>query len=122
MKPSLETPVACKPVKTVAIPFAYSPYLADNGFGLGLTWSLPPCEDCEDRGGQSKTELETERLNIAQGFSMKRVILGEIRKLWFEVVFCVLAVTTLISIQMYHSKERVKQTGGRNLLLVAQEQ
>ncbi|KAG8374679.1 hypothetical protein BUALT_Bualt10G0021000 [Buddleja alternifolia] len=32
-------PVSCISVKTVAIPFSYSPYLSDNSFGLRLTWN-----------------------------------------------------------------------------------
>lgn len=53
VKSSLVLPESCRPVKTVAIPFSYSPYLADNSFGLGLSWSSPECdEDCEAKGGQ----------------------------------------------------------------------
>uniref|UniRef100_A0A7N0USR1 RING-type E3 ubiquitin transferase n=1 Tax=Kalanchoe fedtschenkoi TaxID=63787 RepID=A0A7N0USR1_KALFE len=35
---------SCRILKTVAIPFSYSPYLSDNHFGLGLTWDLPQAE------------------------------------------------------------------------------
>lgn len=35
---SFSVPVSCSFVKTVAIPFSYSPYLSDSSFGLGLTW------------------------------------------------------------------------------------
>lgn len=52
VKPSLAVPLSCRAVKTIAIPFAYSPYISDNSFGLGLTWELPGCEDCEGKGGQ----------------------------------------------------------------------
>ncbi|KAF7127854.1 hypothetical protein RHSIM_Rhsim11G0041200 [Rhododendron simsii] len=38
-------PDSCKPVKTVAIPFSYSPYLADDSFGLGITWDVTRRED-----------------------------------------------------------------------------
>ncbi|XP_028786357.1 RING-H2 finger protein ATL22-like, partial [Neltuma alba] len=39
--PSLPLPASCVAVKTVAVPFEYSPYLADNSLGLGLTWDSP---------------------------------------------------------------------------------
>lgn len=52
-----ESPVpvsdSCRAMKTVAIPFAYSSYLSDSSFGLGLTWELPERE--EYSGLQSKT-------------------------------------------------------------------
>lgn len=34
----MAVPNFCRVVKTVPIPFEYSPYLSDNSFGLGLTW------------------------------------------------------------------------------------
>lgn len=38
----------CRVVKIVEIPFAYSPYLSGNSFGLGLTWeSADSCEGCK---------------------------------------------------------------------------
>ncbi|XP_022718606.1 RING-H2 finger protein ATL22-like [Durio zibethinus] len=53
---TIESPVpvpdSCRPIKTVAIPFAYSSYLSDSSFGLGLTWKLP---EREDSGSQPKT-------------------------------------------------------------------
>ncbi|XP_052210047.1 RING-H2 finger protein ATL22-like [Diospyros lotus] len=41
----LDMPISCRPVKTIAIPFSYSPYLSDNSFGLGFTWDLTGFED-----------------------------------------------------------------------------
>ncbi|KAK4260344.1 hypothetical protein QN277_003472 [Acacia crassicarpa] len=41
VEPSLPLPDSCVAVKTVAIPFEYSPYLSDNSLGLGLTWDFP---------------------------------------------------------------------------------
>lgn len=38
--PALPVPDSCEVIKTVAIPFAYSPYLSDNTLGLRLTWNL----------------------------------------------------------------------------------
>lgn len=47
----------------------YSPYLSDNSFGLGLTWSLLGHEDCEAKQGQSslhpKREQQTECFTMA---------------------------------------------------------
>ncbi|GMI63968.1 hypothetical protein HRI_000066100 [Hibiscus trionum] len=40
-----EVPDSCRPIKTVTIPFAYSSYLSDGSFGLGLTWELPKGDD-----------------------------------------------------------------------------
>jgi hypothetical protein len=44
------TPEFCRAVKTVAIPFAYSPYLRGNNFGLALTWDSPERVDSEPGG------------------------------------------------------------------------
>ncbi|KAE8678017.1 Cysteine/Histidine-rich C1 domain family protein [Hibiscus syriacus] len=41
----VEVPDSCRTIKTVAIPFAYSSYLSDSSFGLGLTWGLPGPHD-----------------------------------------------------------------------------
>ncbi|XVF10886.1 hypothetical protein REPUB_Repub07fG0222000 [Reevesia pubescens] len=49
---SVPGPDSCRQIKTVAIPFAYSSYLSDSSFGLGLTWELP---EPEDSGLPSKT-------------------------------------------------------------------
>ncbi|KAJ1391709.1 hypothetical protein SESBI_36369 [Sesbania bispinosa] len=42
--PALPVPGSCKGIKTVAIPFKYSPYLSDNSLGLRLTWDLRESE------------------------------------------------------------------------------
>ncbi|KAL2472077.1 putative RING-H2 finger protein ATL21A [Abeliophyllum distichum] len=44
----ISPPVSCNSVKTVSIPFSYSPYLFDNSFGLSLTWNLTG--ECDDAG------------------------------------------------------------------------
>ncbi|XP_019190868.1 PREDICTED: RING-H2 finger protein ATL22-like [Ipomoea nil] len=36
----MSVPISCQHVKTVAIPFSYSPYLNDNSFGLRLSWKM----------------------------------------------------------------------------------
>ncbi|KAL2489691.1 RING-H2 finger protein ATL22-like [Forsythia ovata] len=59
---SISPPVSCNSVKTVAIPFSYSPYLSDNSFGLSLTWNLTG--ECDDAGigCQSETLLHNKGL------------------------------------------------------------
>lgn len=47
--PSFSVPDSCGAVKTVAIPFEYSPYLSGNSLGLGLTWDMPQSERTEAR-------------------------------------------------------------------------
>lgn len=39
VEPSLSSvPDSCTPLKTIGIPFSYSPYISDNSFGLRLSW------------------------------------------------------------------------------------
>lgn len=67
-KPTVAVPISCRVVKTVPIPFEYNPYLADNSFGLGLTWNLLGHEDFhEAKAGslQTKTEQETDCFSMA---------------------------------------------------------
>jgi len=45
--PAVPVPGSCEGVKTVAIPFAYSPYLSDKSLGLRLTWHLRELEGNE---------------------------------------------------------------------------
>ncbi|CAI9775571.1 unnamed protein product [Fraxinus pennsylvanica] len=54
VEPSFSPPVSCDSVKTIAIPFSYSPYLSDNSFGLSLTWNLTG--DCDDAGIRCQSE------------------------------------------------------------------
>lgn len=63
---AVPVPSSCRAVKTLAIPFAYSPYISDNSFGLGLTWDSPRCEECEAKGGKTSFLPEAQFLNIAQ--------------------------------------------------------
>ncbi|KAA8522190.1 hypothetical protein F0562_012863 [Nyssa sinensis] len=75
---SLAIPVSCKAVKTIAIPFSYSPYLSDNSFGLGFTWDLAGGQDGEAEGGDFgfQSELGLSGFEIAHGVpsSMKAVL------------------------------------------------
>ncbi|KAL2472076.1 RING/U-box superfamily protein [Abeliophyllum distichum] len=59
---SISPPISCNFVKTVAIPFSYSPYLSDNSFGLSFTWNLTG--ECDDAGigCQSETLLHNKGL------------------------------------------------------------
>uniref|UniRef100_A0A2P2MYJ9 RING-type E3 ubiquitin transferase n=1 Tax=Rhizophora mucronata TaxID=61149 RepID=A0A2P2MYJ9_RHIMU len=111
LESSLAVPVSCGVVKTVAIPFAYSPYIADNSFGLGLTWSLPGCQDCEAKGGlcrfQSKEGTKIECLGIGQhykGFSTEGLVSGEIYSK-LKVLLYFLAVIALAGFKIYQSNE-----------------
>lgn len=47
VEPSFPVPDSCKSMKSVGIPFPYSPYLSDNSFGLRLTWDLAGGENHE---------------------------------------------------------------------------
>ncbi|XP_050229695.1 RING-H2 finger protein ATL22-like [Mercurialis annua] len=93
--PSSVVPDSCVTVKTVAIPFSFSPYLADNSFGLGLTWSLPEYQETQ-----------------IQDFSIKNVINGD---KFLKIVLCILAVTLLVSIKKNQSKKVNIEFQNRNL-------
>ncbi|KAE9613131.1 hypothetical protein Lalb_Chr05g0214311 [Lupinus albus] len=75
--PALFVPSSCKIVKTVAIPFEYSPYISDNKLGLRLTWDMP---ESEDRKALNQTRDSHKTRYIVLGFSI-----------------CVFLVATLIS-------------------------
>ncbi|KAL2348181.1 hypothetical protein Fmac_002181 [Flemingia macrophylla] len=62
--PALPVPSSCQGIKTVPIPFAYSPYLSDNRLGLRLTW------DSEDAETRNRTRGSHTSLNIVIGISM----------------------------------------------------
>nr|GLL44912.1 RING-H2 finger protein ATL22-like [Ipomoea trifida] len=47
----MSVPTSCQHVKTVPIPFSYSPYLNDNSFGLRLTWKMSGAEEAGHHGG-----------------------------------------------------------------------
>ncbi|PNT54713.1 hypothetical protein POPTR_001G154500v4 [Populus trichocarpa] len=104
---SFHMPFSCRQLKTIPIPFSYSPYLADNSFGLGLTWSLPGCEDCESRGGscvfQSKEGLKTGCPSIAQdkGFSIVHLLSSGTGSMILIILVFVFVMTTMISIKVY---------------------
>ncbi|KAJ7944708.1 RING-H2 finger protein [Quillaja saponaria] len=91
--PSLHVPLSCTPVKTVAIPFGYSPYLSDNTFGLALTWDLPDSEDC-------KTEHQAENFYITSNNTV------------LSISICILAVATaILSVKIHYNKKLFHQEG-----------
>ena len=51
VEPSMAAPKFCKEIKTVAIPFGYSPHLSDNSFGLSLTWGFLGGQDFDGKEG-----------------------------------------------------------------------
>lgn len=68
-------------MKTVPIPFGYSPYLADNSFGLGLTW-----------GSNGDGEQETECFTMAH---VKVVC----------IAIFIFAAAALIKLKIYQAKK-----------------
>ncbi|KAL9387535.1 hypothetical protein Peur_020659 [Populus x canadensis] len=120
---SLPIPVSCRPLKAIPIPFSYSPYLADNSFGLGLTWSLPGRKDFEEQVGscvfQSKAGPKSGCPNITldKGFSIVHVLSGEAVSMILNILLCIFVVTTMmISIKICNSKKVDEQTENENLL------
>ncbi|XP_057449786.1 uncharacterized protein LOC130741035 [Lotus japonicus] len=80
--PALPVPGSCKGIKTVAIPFKYSPYLSDNSFGLRLTWDL---HDSREEGNQTRDSHMTHYAVVG-------------------VIICVLVMVTLVSIKVHVSR------------------
>ncbi|MCD7455800.1 hypothetical protein HAX54_029654 [Datura stramonium] len=67
---SFVVPDFCNHVKTVGIPFSYSPFLSDNTFGLGLTWHLENSQkDCVE------TKVTTSLVQQAAGPTDQKVSL-----------------------------------------------
>lgn len=72
--PALPVPGSCEVVKTVAIPFEYSPYLSDNSLGLGFTWDLPEPEDSKSRNQTTRVShlaRNTGKLNSVSSHLLK---------------------------------------------------
>ncbi|CAJ2645862.1 unnamed protein product [Trifolium pratense] len=89
--PEVHIPTSCKEVKTVAIPFEYSPYISDNSLGLRLTWNLRESEESNE-GNKTKDS------HIA-----RYTVIG--------LSICLLVMATLVSIKVhlstrnFHKKE-----------------
>ncbi|KAJ6701196.1 RING/U-BOX SUPERFAMILY PROTEIN [Salix koriyanagi] len=121
---SFPIPFSCKQLKAISIPFSYSPYLAGNSFGLGFTWRLPGCEDCESRGGscvlQSKQGLKTGCPSIAKdkGFSTVHLFSNGTGSMILSILVFILVMTTMISIKVYfRQKLKVDEAGENENLL-----
>ncbi|KAJ6308611.1 hypothetical protein OIU76_018237 [Salix suchowensis] len=121
---SFPIPFSCKQLKAISIPFSYSPYLAGNSFGLGFTWRLPGCEDCESRGGscvfQSKQGLKTGCPSIAKdkGFSTVHLFSSGTGSMILSILVFILVMTTMISIKVYfRQKLKVDEAGENENLL-----
>ncbi|KAL7188558.1 hypothetical protein ACSBR1_038428 [Camellia fascicularis] len=83
---SFETmPVSCKPIRTISIPFLYSPYLFDNSFGLRFTWDLP------GMGGGCHESWVVRCFNLA-------------REKVSSILIFIFMVATLIGVKIYCSK------------------
>ncbi|CAI9771576.1 unnamed protein product [Fraxinus pennsylvanica] len=94
---SFSPPVSCDLVKTVAIPFSYSPYLSDNTFGLSLTWNLTG--ECDDAG----IRCQSETLPNKEFFDFADIVLG-------FVAFIFLVVTLFYAkIAIYKAFDFVKE-------------
>ncbi|CAI8589121.1 unnamed protein product [Vicia faba] len=73
--PQVSIPSSCKRVKTVAIPFKYSPYISDNSLGLRLTWKLREPEEIKQ--GNKTRDSYTAR-NTVFGLSICFVVMATI--------------------------------------------
>lgn len=62
--PAVPVPGSCEGVKTVAIPFAYSPYLSDKSLGLRLTWHLR--EPLDNEAAVNRTRGSYKSRNIGK--------------------------------------------------------
>ncbi|KAB2622743.1 hypothetical protein D8674_024925 [Pyrus ussuriensis x Pyrus communis] len=70
VEPSLSVPDSCKVVRTITVPFRYSPYLSESSFGLGLTWDFLGQQDCEANEVQRWSYMQAEITKL------KRIIQG----------------------------------------------
>lgn len=67
--PSFPLPSSCKEIKTVAIPFKYSPYISDNSLGLRLTWNLRESEDNKQENLNTRRDSHTARNTTGNKFN-----------------------------------------------------
>ncbi|KAK7406298.1 hypothetical protein VNO78_07921 [Psophocarpus tetragonolobus] len=82
--PALPVPGSCKKVKTVAIPFAYSPFLSDKSLGLRFTWDLREPED-NDAGNRTRGSHKSPNIVIGSSicvFVMAMLLLISIKVGW----------------------------------------
>ena len=67
--PAVPVPGSCEGVKTVAIPFAYSPYLSDKSLGLRLTWHLREPLDNEAAVNRTRGSYKSRNIGKLISFS-----------------------------------------------------
>ncbi|XP_062073919.1 RING-H2 finger protein ATL22-like [Humulus lupulus] len=70
---SMAVPSFCKAIKTIAIPFGYSPYLSGNSFGLSLTWGFLSAQDFDHKDGFRVRHVQVLSIGI---FVMAMAIVG----------------------------------------------
>lgn len=97
--PELPMPSSCKKVKTIAIPFKYSPYISDNSLGLRLTWDLRESEESKE---WNKTR---------DSHTARYTVLG--------VGICIFVVATLVGIKVHLSRRNFHKKEGPLLHSVA---
>ncbi|XP_068467076.1 RING-H2 finger protein ATL22-like [Phaseolus vulgaris] len=90
---ALPVPGSCEGVKTVAIPFAYSPYLSDSILGLRLTWDMSETED-------SKT------INHTRGSHTSRnLVIGSSMCVFVMVMLLLISTKIRVAARNNHQKE-----------------
>lgn len=99
----MDVPESCKPIKTVDIPFKYSPYLADNSFGLRLTWGFLEDQDCDGKEGPCGLRVQN------GGFRMGLVQVLSVGVFVFAVAFAFLVIKMI-----YRSRKPVCQMESGN--------
>ncbi|CAI0524895.1 unnamed protein product [Linum tenue] len=93
---SFRVPELCRVMKSVQIPFGYSRYLADDEFGVGLTWKT-----------------------VLGGFLANSFVVSALCNKLFKFGLCVAAAATLLLImKMYRTNRVEKQLDSGKLCLV----
>ncbi|XP_031098104.1 RING-H2 finger protein ATL22-like [Ipomoea triloba] len=75
----MSVPTSCQHVKTLPIPFSYSPYLNDNSFGLRLTWKMSGAEEAGHHGGMFIKIAAYQVLVVAMLILVAMVVLYYVR-------------------------------------------
>ncbi|KAK6947539.1 Wall-associated receptor kinase, galacturonan-binding domain [Dillenia turbinata] len=107
MEPSLAMPASCVPLKTLPIPFSYTPYASDNSFGLQFTWELPKCRESEGKGGCSHLQSQT---------GAEERFMNQISYKVFGFGFVGVLAVALIGIKVYQYKAMDKHKEKENQL------
>ncbi|XP_060207402.1 putative RING-H2 finger protein ATL21A [Lycium barbarum] len=99
---SFVVPDFCNHVKTVGIPFAYSPLLSDNTFGLGLTWHLEKFQDSVATKFKTSVQQET---GLFKG--LNEIIADG--KAWGYIILFMFIVVMMLNVQKLSNLKRVKE-------------